>query len=101
MAKITFSTSQMRNITSISTRNASPNTFSKHSNPSLIKTNGIPHFFKIDIQRFAVLTGYRHFEIPQLYMHVLEFRPLFFFAGVGNIINTFIILKFQDLAFEP
>lgn len=28
-------------------RNASPNAFSKHSNPSLIKTNGIPHFFKI------------------------------------------------------
>lgn len=28
-------------------RNASPNAFSKHSNPSLIKTNGIPHFFEI------------------------------------------------------
>lgn len=28
-------------------RNASPNAFFKHSNPSLIKTNGIPHFFKI------------------------------------------------------
>lgn len=101
MAKITFLTSQMRNITSISTRNASPNAFSKHSNPSLIKTNGISHFFKIDIQRFAVPTGYRHFEIPQLCIHVLEFRPLFFFADGGNIINTFIILKFQDLAFEP
>lgn len=98
MAKITFLASQMRNITPISKRNASPNAFSKHSNPSLIKTNGIPHFFTTDIQRFAVLTGYRHFEIPQLCVRVLEFR--LFLADVRNIINTFIILKFKALAFE-